>query len=295
MLASGAGKPKAIFARVATLLDRTRNRLPSVSEPIVMLGGLLMLLAVSQGADFNRLLGISNFSNRWVESNGSFRRELKMRGEIHFTANDTEVEGMSPGARLVVEQSDGWRRRLVDFEADGQGAIHRRYWSDGIEEPYNEEAKRFLAKLLPQWVREQGIDIPERLGRIVAGKGADGALDEIRSIRSANVKRRYLEELFIQAGLLEDRHLLRALKLAGEIGSDYDKRLFFENVRDRYAGRRRDSAGFGFIDSLSSDYNRRLLLSHALEGAEMGQSLPRALRSIVSVRPTPVEPPRQSC
>ena len=282
MLASGAGQPKAIFSRVETLLDRTRNRLPSVSEPIVMLGGLLILLAVSQGAHFNHLLGISNFSHRSVESNGAFRREFKMRGEIHFIANDTDVESMSPGARLVVDQSDGWRRRLVDFEADGQGVIRRRYWSDGAEQPYNDEAKRFLAKLLPQWVREQGIDIPERLARIVGEKGADGALEEIRLIRGAHVKRRYFEELFVQTPL-EERQMIRALKLAGEMGSDYDKRLFLENVRDRYTSRPLDSAVLGFIDSISSDYDRRLLLSHAIERGDMELSLPRVLRSVTRI------------
>ena len=48
MLATGAGRPKEIFRRLDTLLDRTRNRMPGVSEPVLMMAGLALLLAVWQ-------------------------------------------------------------------------------------------------------------------------------------------------------------------------------------------------------------------------------------------------------
>jgi hypothetical protein len=76
LLATGAGRPKQIFARLDTLLDRTRNGLPTVSEPMVLVAGAILLFAVAQGAHFNHFLGLAPFSNRWVESNGPNRREF---------------------------------------------------------------------------------------------------------------------------------------------------------------------------------------------------------------------------
>ena len=131
LLATGAGKPKEIFRRLESLLDRTRNRMPAASESLVMLAGLVLLLAVFEGAQFNHLFGFNSYSSRWVESDGTHRREMKMRGEIRFTPNDQDVETMSPGAMLVVEQADGWHSRRAEFAADDQGNIERRYFSGG--------------------------------------------------------------------------------------------------------------------------------------------------------------------
>ena len=280
LLATGAGRRKEIFRRLETLLDRTRNRVPAVSESLVMLAALIILLAVFQGARFNHMFGLSNYSDQWVETDGTHRREIRMRGDIRFTANDQDVESMSPGAKLVVHQSDGWRARTIEFEADERGGIERRYFSNGIARPFDAEAQRFVAKVLPQWVREQGLNIPERLSRLIEEKGPGGALEEIRSIRRNDVKRAYLEELFTQADLTTGQ-LGRALKIAGEMESDGDKRRFLDSVHGVYFEHGLDGQVFSFIDTIHSDEDRRQLLTRALDRAAFGeQSLSRLLRSV---------------
>ena len=114
----------------------------------MLLAALIILLAVFQGARFNHMFGLSNYSDQWVETDGTHRREIRMRGDIRFTANDQDVESMSPGAKLVVHQSDGWRARTIEFEADERGGIERRYFSNGIARPFDAEAQRFVAKVL---------------------------------------------------------------------------------------------------------------------------------------------------
>jgi beta-lactamase regulating signal transducer with metallopeptidase domain len=281
MLAAGAGRRKEIFARLEMLLDRTRNRMPSVSGPLVIIAGALLLLAVFQGAEFNHLLGLSHFSNTWVESDGRQRKEVKMRGDIDFTADDRDVEGMSPGALLVIEQSEGWRSRRVEFEADEHGGIQRRYFSGGKPRAFDAEARSFLAGLLPQWVREQGRNIPEHVTRSIQDKGLDGALEDIRSIRSDSVKRQYLEELFTQADLTE-MQLRRTLKIAGDMGSDDDKRQFLQNEHDHYfdhaAGAHAGTYVFDFIDSMHSDDDRKQVLVQAVQSGDV--LLPRLCRSV---------------
>ncbi len=264
ILATGAGRRKEIFARLETLLDRSRNRVTAVSEPLVLLAGLALLLLVTQGAPFGRLLGFSNFDNTWVESDGTHRREMKTRGEIEFTRDDQDVEHMSPGAMLIVSQSDGWNGRRVEIEADEQGVIHRRYYSGGIQRSFDGDGRRFLSTLLPQWVREQGRDIPERTARMIREKGLDSTIEDIRTIRRTDVKRQYLEEVLGVSQLNTDQ-LRRVLKIAGEMPSDGDKRQFFDNVHDRYRGRGLDAQVLALVDTIHSDDDRRHILTQAME------------------------------
>lgn len=283
ILATGAGRPKEIFRRLESLLDRTRNRVPSVSEPLVMLAGLLLLVFVFEGTQFNHLFGLSNFTTHWRESDGTHRREMKMRGEVRFTPNDQDVESMSPDAMLVIEQSDGWQSRRVEFRPDEQGNVERRYFSNGAARPFDAEARRMLAGILPQWVREQGRDIPDRVTRMIQEKGADAALEDVRTIHNTSVKRQYLEELLAQAGFGAPQ-LGRVLKIAAEMESDNEKLQFLNNADRYYLDRGFDDRVLNFIDTVHSDGDRRQMLGHALDrGTVSDASLPRLLRSVARI------------
>lgn len=280
LLATGVGRPKEIFARLESLFDRTRNRMPQVSGTLVMAAGLVLLFAVSQGSGFSHLFGLENYSNTWRESDGTRSREFKIRGDVQFTANDQDVESMSPGAKLQLAQSEGWSERVLEFNADEHGTIERRYFVDGIARPWGAEAQRYLAKVLPQWARERGEKIPERLARMVQQSGVTGTLEELRTIRRSDVKRGYLEELFSQV-TLDDGQLERALKVAREMGSDGDKRHFLESVAGKYADRGLDTQALSFIDGVQSDGDRQVLLGRWLErGLEGEGRLARFARSV---------------
>lgn len=278
LLATGAGRRKEIFSRLEALLDGTRNKIPSASEPLVMLVGLLLLLAVTQAAPFSYLFGFSNYNSRSINSSSEGRREFKTRGEIRFEVNDADVETMSPGAKLVLEQSDRWNSRTVEIESDLDGNIERRFFVGAIRQSYGSEAKRFLSKELRQWLRESGTNLPERLARWVERDGVDGALREIRGIRSSEVKRRYLEELLVGNKLTDDQ-LHRVLRLAGEINSDSEKRQFLEKVDTKLLDQGLDTQLFDFVDTLHSGSDRKELLG-GLMGAVKASSQPRLFRSI---------------
>jgi hypothetical protein len=67
---------------------------------------------------------------------------------------------MSPGARFLVEVADGWRVRSVEFEADDQGNIERRYFADGIRRPFDAEAQRFWRKCYRRGSASRGTMFP---------------------------------------------------------------------------------------------------------------------------------------
>lgn len=278
ILATGAGRRKEIFSRLEALLDTTRNKIPSVSEPLVMLAGLLLLLAVTQAAPFSFLFGLSNFNSRSISASSEGRREFKTRGDIRFDANDEDIETMSPGAKLLLSQSDRWNSRTVEIESDLNGNIERRFFVGAIRQSYGSEAKRFFARELQQWVRENGSNLPERLARWVQKDGVDGALREIRTIQGSRVKRRYLEELLLSSKLT-DEQLRRSLRVASEMHSDSDKLQFLEAVSTSFLAQGLDAPVLDFIDTMNSSSDRKKLLGGRISlVADLSQS--RLFRSI---------------
>lgn len=169
----------------------------------------------------------------------------------------------------------------VVFEDAENGGVARRYFIDGVERPYDSGAQRFAASMLQPWMREQGNNIPERLTRLIQEKGVDSALDDIRLIRGTGVKRAYLQELFHQASPNKEQ-LRRVLKVAGEMGSDEDKRQFLESAASRYFEQGMESAVADYIDGIHSDDDRRLLLTLAID-ASRAETLPRLLRSVGAI------------
>ena len=279
ILATGAGRTKQIFQRLETLLDRRRNRLPAVSGTAVLLAVVILTGAAFQCAQLKKLFGISDFSSRWVSSDGTNRQEVRMRGEFEFSPDDIDVESMSPGAMLVVEKSDGWHTRRIEFESGETGGVQRRYFSNDSERQFDAEARQFAAAMLPSIAREQGRDIPLRVSRLLGKNGADGALNEIRSI-NGGAKRLYLEELFRQAELKPDQ-LRYALRIAGQFGSDEDQRHFFETVQAGHPEAGLDAELFALIDRVHSDEARRDMLARVVERGDVGEaSTVRIWRSV---------------
>ncbi len=278
LLATGAGRTKQIFARLETLLDCGRNRLPQVSGTAVLLTVVILAGATFQGSQLKKLFGIPDFSSRWVTSDGTNRREVRMRGELEFSRDDKDVESMSPGALLVVEKTNGWNTRRLEFESGEGAAVLRRYFSHGAQRPFDAEARQFAAAILPAIALEQGRDIPVRVSRLLREGGADGALNQIRSI-NGGTKRLYMEELLRQAEFKPDE-LRYALRIAGQFGSDDDRRQFFETIQARYPEAGLDAEMFALIDRVHSDEVRRDMLTRMLENSNVSEaSMVRISRS----------------
>lgn len=276
LLAAGAGRRKEIFVRLEALLDSARNRIPSASHPLVLGAGLILLFAVAQSTPYSYLFGFGGYQRRQTIDDGQTRREFKMRGDIEFTADDRDVADMAPGAKLVLAAGDRWSPRQIEIEAGPNGEVTRLYFTGGIRQPYDEDAKRFLARELSNWLRNEPINLSERLSRWLAAGGPEGALREIRSVFSDQTKRLYLEELLLKVAPTEEL-LRRTLRTAAEMSSDHEKRLFLSNTASRFRGY--EAPVLGFIDTMNSDHDRRHLLI-ALAPELSSATLPRFADSV---------------
>lgn len=268
ILAAGAGRRKEIFVRLEALLDSARNRMPSASHPLVLGAGLLLLFAVSQSTPYSHLLGFGGYRIRHLVTDDQTRREFKLRGDIDFTADDQDVAHMTPGSKLVIVAGDRWLPRQIEIEAGPNGEISRLYFSGGIRQPYDKEAERFLGRELSTWLRNEPINLSDRLSRWLTAGGPEGALREIRTVGNDHTKRLYLEELLLRVSPTEEL-LRRTLRIASEINSDSEKRTFLADTARRFRGL--EGPVLGFVDTLNSDHDRRTML------IEMAAELPPAM------------------
>ena len=162
-------------------------------------------------------------SGNYVWSDNGQKFEVNYRGDIEFTDDDSDVSRMSPGGYLRIK--DGRRfgtDNSVEFRAGSGGAIERRFWVSGRERPFDPEGRKWLAEVLPKFIRQSGIGAKSRVARFMKSGGAAAVLAEIARIEGSWAKRVYFTELFNQPGL-SGATIQQALAQAGrEVDSDFE-------------------------------------------------------------------------
>ncbi|MBN8887228.1 MAG: hypothetical protein J0I77_16010 [Rudaea sp.] len=147
---------------------------------------------------------------------------LIAKGKLEFTADESDIASLSPGGSASLEEKrDGTTRRLELTEHDGK--LDRRYYVNRHEQPFDEGGRAWLAALLPRLIRDSGLGAEARVQRIYTSGGAAAVLAEIEQIHNDYVRGIYLG-LLVDKGPLSPADLDRCMRLAGEIGGDYEKR-----------------------------------------------------------------------
>ena len=151
--------------------------------------------------------------------------EVRLDGDVEFTDDDADVKRLTPGGLLRIKD-DGFlsgllRGRSVEFAADGNGNITRRFWVGSAERPFDPEGRQWLTQALPGFIRQTGIGAPGRVARILKSQGPAGVLKEISLIEGSWAKRVYFSELLKTP--LDAATARQALVQAGrEIDSDFE-------------------------------------------------------------------------
>ncbi len=203
--------------------------------------------------------------------------------DLEFTDDDMDVKRLSPGGLLRIKNggflSGIFMGRTVEFSADADGNITRRYWVGSSERPFNPEGRQWLAQVLPHFIRQSGMGAPARVARIVKARGPAGVLAEISQIEGSWAKRVYFNELLKSP--LDAATARQVLVQAGrEIDSDFelaslliqasDKLLVDEGTRQAY---------FDAARTIQSDFEMHRVYAAALK---RGPVAPALLASILA-------------
>ncbi len=203
-------------------------------------------------------------------SNNGEKLEVRYDGEVEFSDDDTDVKSLSPGGLLRIRDGGMMTSLLgghtVEFRTDGSGAVTRRYWVGTSERPFEPEGHKWLASVLPRFIRQSGIGASARVARILKQKGPAGVLAEISLIEGSWSKRRYFSEL-LKTATLDAGTVRQALGQAGrEIDSNFElASLLIDNADKLLVD---DATRQAYVDasrSIDSDFEMRRVYSAALK------------------------------
>ncbi|HKA17358.1 MAG TPA: hypothetical protein VKN18_03495 [Blastocatellia bacterium] len=192
----------------------------------------------------------------WKHSENGVGLEVKIRGNVEFTDDYSDITNISDGGSIFITDDRGGTTRKFEAKAGASG-IQRTYWVNGATRQFDREASAWLAKVLDDTVRQGGYDAKPRVKRILMQSGPDGVLQEISRLKGDYVKRIYFDEL-IENGNLDDQQVRQVLRqAAAEIKSDYEKAQLLIKMSQGYVTTdNQRSIYLEGVNTLHSDYEK---------------------------------------
>lgn len=218
-------------------------------------------------------------------SEGDYKLELTAEGDIQYGDDDSDVESVSEGGRLLITERRGTSVRTLEVVRGADGRPRRSYFVQGQAHAFDEEARAWLAQILPGLIRSSGADADGRVRRILARRGVRGVLEEIALVESDGVRRIYFDQL-LSSGRLDDAALsLVARRMARDITSDGEKaNLLIDHARLYTASDAAVASYFAAVGTIGSDGERARVLSWLLEKGALGPAnVIRVLNSAKSI------------
>jgi hypothetical protein len=271
-----AAPPATTFEAVASAMATTPLPAMAVVPPAAT-SALPVVASTSVASD--QAATTRESSGNFVWSDNGQKLEINYRGEIEFSNDDTDVARMSPGAMLRIRDGRRWlsANTSVEVTADGSGNIQRRFWVGLKEQPFEPEGRKWLAGVLPRFIRQSGIAAPARVARIYKSGGVTGVLAEISRIDGSWAKHAYFKELMKSPGLSAP-DAQRAFTQAGaEIDSDFELASFLISSSKQITD---DATRRAYLDaarSIQSDFELRRVLSSVLQGGVVPSPLAAGL------------------
>jgi beta-lactamase regulating signal transducer with metallopeptidase domain len=251
---------------------------PSPTSPLSLMSPLTPMAPVASQPSGDSHVHITT-RNGWTSVT------ITIDGTVEFTNDDTDLKSLSPNGRFRLEDGGLLSKRVYEVTADATGSLTRTYSVGWSTKPMDDEGRAWLARTLPQVIRDSGIGAGPRVARILRQGGPQAVLTEIGRIHSDGSKRVYLEQLFSQA-TLKPSDLKDAARLIRSISSDGDKTQVIITVDANYLATDLRSYLFDAAESINSDGDKRRVLSDIVKkdggSLETLASAARAARHISS-------------
>lgn len=244
-------------------MKRTISQILKVAVALCLLA--LWITALRSLADGGG--GGKSMTIQWNDDHQSFK--FVVRGEVHFADDEKDIKSVSPGGSLLIERKNEDGHHRFEARPTRDGGIERIYSVNGKTRPWIPEGKKWLARQLPDLVRDSAIDAPERIARIRRNQGETGMLDYISLTHSDGAKRTYFHELFSGDPLTDETKLRAIRQIAAGIHSDGDKAELLKTLAKRYVHSDDLRPGFFAAErTIHSDGDRRSLLVSVLKESD---------------------------
>ena len=270
---------KVILATLLVSLGIAPRMVSELMSPMIPLDALSTIASAQNRTEKRTSTSIREDSTgtrerTWRHIENDKGLEIKIRGEIEFTEDYTDVKRLSPNGYIRVEDTGGAVTRRFEATPNADGSLKRVNLVGGEARPFDAEAKSWLAGLLTEAVRQSGFDAPARVARIFKQGGASAVLEEITRIRSDYAKGLYFMEL-LKTGPLDSATAQRAIRQAArEISSDYEKANVLLKYGEVYMSNRSVHPDFAeAVATINSDYERGRVLSALLKNKDVSRDV----------------------
>jgi len=207
-------------------------------------------------------------SFQYISSSAGRCVQVAVWGRVEFTPDEREVRSVSRDGRLYVRERRPKSDREVEVTAGDDGPRYA-YSVDGERASFEEDGRVWLGDLLPEILRESGLNAREHVARVRHDGGVDAVLADISRIESTSAKRAAYDALIHQGRFSEDD----AAKIARQAGadlssSDGELRAVLEQMgKMGHVSSPMAQAFSSAVEHMSSDGEKRALLQqYALQG-----------------------------
>jgi hypothetical protein len=130
--------------------------------------------------------------------------EAAIIGKLEFSPDETRITAMPAGGFARFRERTSGADRAVSITSTGDGSLNYVASLNGRATPFDGEMQSWLAGILPEVLREAGINVPERVARLRSQGGVPAVLKMISQIRSTGAKRSHYEALIDSGHLSAD-------------------------------------------------------------------------------------------
>lgn len=245
-------------------------RLSAIFLPLLAVGvASLSVRAVAQ-ADKNE----SRSAWKWEWNDDGWKKRMEIRGKAEFTDDYVDIKSVSEGGSVSIEEVRNGTSRRLDIKRDANGQLLRTYFLNGQARAIDEDARRWLAVIVLEAVRQSAVDADKRVQGIFERRGLSGVLEEISLVHGDYAKRKYFEALLKNRNLNASALQSVLREAARQISSDYDQSQLLIGASEALTGK--DEALPAFFEAtatIKSDYDRRRILSAMLKRSASNREL----------------------
>jgi hypothetical protein len=212
----------------------------------------------------------------WAGDNCSF--DLRSTGDIKFNADFTDIASVSDGGTVELTEVQGSTARKLTVRSDAGGRLTRNYAINGREQPWDDDARRWLAEALVELDRMTAVGVDQRYPKLFAAGGARAVIDEAEKMSGDYARGIYLRRLVDSAPLTDDEYQRVVSVASRDMRSDYEMSRLLRDVADHSS---LDNAGvrtayINAVDRMSSDYERSRALQAILAKPSVSRDVARA-------------------
>lgn len=193
--------------------------------------------------------------------NGDFN--VNFKGNIKVTDNDKGIQSISQGGFLEIEKKTFGNNRRLNIYPNSSGTLVYEYYEGLTKKNFEPEGRIWMQEILPDIIRNTGIDVEGRVQRFYSKGGINSILAEIKAIESDFVAANYYRVLILQQKLTDSEYKLAIIALSRTISSDFEKSNVFIAASDIYENENRlTEAYLTSVSSISSDFEKSRVLKN---------------------------------